>query len=123
MVSYSAKLRMNTKSNVESAQQLNERVLQVLGLMGLLWCKDRLIAERPATRGKVGGELRKLSIAVEIINLPPVILLDDITRNLDAIVSEQIMECLKTLANRGHTIICALPRPPTLVFNKVNRSD
>ncbi len=131
MITYAAKLRMNFSTSMTSVTQakldrarrnaaIQERVMQVLKLMNLTWCKDRLITERPTTRGTLGGELRKLSIAVEIINLPPVIILDDITRELDGLVSAQIMECLTTLTEKGHTVICTFPKPPTQVFNYVS---
>jgi ABC-type multidrug transport system ATPase subunit len=130
MVTYAAKLRMNpskmnnankmgNNNQMSNSSIIRSRVNQVMKLMNLIWCKDRLITERPTTRGTLGGELRKLSIAVEIINLPPVILLDDITRELDALVSAQIMDCLITLTEKGHTVICALPKPPTQVYTKV----
>jgi ABC-type multidrug transport system ATPase subunit len=131
MITYAAKLRMHLHPSFHSIgdykarktdniKRVNDRVMEVLKLMGLLWCKDRLITERPTTRGTLGGELRKLSIAVEIINLPPVIILDDITTGLDAFVSSQIMSCLTTLTEKGHTVICTLQKPPAQVFNQVN---
>lgn len=119
-LTYATKLRTQNREYGDNKFEINTRVLHLLNLMGLTWCKDRLITERPTTRGSLGGELRKLSIAVEIVNLPPVIVLDDATRDLDATVSCEILECLRTLANGGHTVICGLPKPPAQVLTKVN---
>lgn len=131
MITFAAKLRMKLTGNYSSITEtrkvyldneaaVQERVMQVLNLMGLVWCKDRIITERPTTRGTLGGELRKLSIAVEIVTLPPIVLLDDITRGLDGVVAGQIMGSLKLLAENGHTVICAMPKPHTQVYTQLD---
>ena len=122
MITYAAKLRLNLQgSAAENEDFINRRVAHVLNMMGLTWCKDRLITERPNTRGALGGELRKLSIAVEIIQLAPIIVLDDPTRNLDAIVSTQLVDTLISLTERGFNIVCSLPKPRLQEFSRVHK--
>lgn len=110
---YAARLRMRNPEGLSSSA-MNEirakRVADILDIMQLTWCKDRVIAERPTARGILGGELRKMAIAVEIISLPPVIVLADITEGLDATVSSDIVRTLATLASRGHTVVCSFAK-------------
>ena len=97
-------------SSSEMANQREHRIADILEVMNLTWCKDRVIAERPTARGQLGGELRKILIAVEIISLPPVILLADITEGLDSTVSMDIVHTLRELSRRGHTVVSSFSK-------------
>jgi ABC-type multidrug transport system ATPase subunit len=123
MITYAARLRMSLEGmpKVVAREHIRVRVMQVLEVMELVWCKDRVITERPSMRGTLGGELRRLSIAVEFINLPPVMILDDPTRDLDSLVGAKLVECLVKLTNKGHTVISSFPKPSLLIFNQVDK--
>ena len=41
--------------NEKGMVNIHQRVETVLGIMGLLWCKDKLIADTPSTRGTQGN--------------------------------------------------------------------
>ena len=86
-------------------------------MMNLWWCRDRLISERPTDRGTLGGELRRLAIAIQLVNLPPVILLEEPTDGLDAAVSTELMSSLMQFAEGGCAIITSLAKPSLAVFN------
>eukprot|EP00602_Paraphysomonas_sp_CaronLab_P009688 CAMPEP_0185022730 /NCGR_PEP_ID=MMETSP1103-20130426/5431_1 /TAXON_ID=36769 /ORGANISM="Paraphysomonas bandaiensis, Strain Caron Lab Isolate" /LENGTH=1307 /DNA_ID=CAMNT_0027554945 /DNA_START=376 /DNA_END=4299 /DNA_ORIENTATION=+ len=123
MLTYAARLRIGrnkgrkgfTDSDGDGA--VKRRVERVLDLMGLSWCRDRVITERPASRGVRGGELRRLAIATGIIDLPPVIILDDPFEGLDPAVSLHLMRQLVHLSEQGHTVICTSPKPPVTVYS------
>ena len=123
MITYAARLRMPVEGlpKVVAREHIRKRVMQALDIMELVWCKDRMIPERPTMRGTLGGELRRLSIAVECINLPPVLILDDPTRDLDAAVGAKLVECLVKLTEKGHTVISSFPKPSMLVFNQFDK--
>eukprot|EP00602_Paraphysomonas_sp_CaronLab_P005049 CAMPEP_0185030590 /NCGR_PEP_ID=MMETSP1103-20130426/17564_1 /TAXON_ID=36769 /ORGANISM="Paraphysomonas bandaiensis, Strain Caron Lab Isolate" /LENGTH=1294 /DNA_ID=CAMNT_0027565783 /DNA_START=13 /DNA_END=3894 /DNA_ORIENTATION=- len=123
MITYAARLRMDISHmpTLEGEAYIYERVMQILGMMELVWCKDRLIPERPTTRGNIGGELRRLSVAVEFVNLPPVLVLEDPTRDLDAIVSAKLVECLHRFTEKGHTVVTSLVKPSAQVFAQLDR--
>jgi ABC-type multidrug transport system ATPase subunit len=122
MITYASRLRLDLHNlpSFERTHLIQERVLDLLDLLELVWCKDRLIPERPSTRGQIGGELRRLSIAVEFITLPPVLILDDPTGDLDVMVAAKLMECIVKFADRGHTVITSLPKPSNQVLTQVN---
>ena len=90
---------------------------EVLEMMNLTWCKDRVITERPTSRGTLGGELRKMVIACEIVNYAPVLVFDDITADLDEQVAYEILRCLQVLASRGHTVIASFQNPQLQTFD------
>ena len=122
MLTYAAKLRLNLKvSSEELNKVVNDRVAKIFDLMDITYCQDRIVPNRPTSRGILGGELRKLSIATEIIELTPVVVLDDCTVDLEAIAASHVIQCLGKLAKKGHTIISSLPRPSSQVFNQFHR--
>jgi ABC-type multidrug transport system ATPase subunit len=112
-LSYAARLRMRNPGGLSSSQMASareDRVADILEVMNLTRCKDRVIAYRPTARGSIGGELRKIAIAVEIVSLPSVIVMEDITEGLDVVVSAEIVSTLATLASRGHTVVSSFAK-------------
>ena len=108
-------------SSKEREAIIKERVLQVLDMVELVWCKERIIPERPSTRGNIGGELRRLGVAVEFINLPSVFLLADPTQDLDLVMATKLIECLVKFTEKGHTIIASLPKPANQIFHHLDQ--
>jgi ABC-type multidrug transport system ATPase subunit len=107
-------------TSLKSRSIYKARVSEVLELMDLTWCKSRTIGERPSVRGTLGGELRRLSIAVEIVTLPSIIVLDDPIRDLDPAVGVHVFSRLRLLAERGYTVIVAIPKPTPQVFGAID---
>ncbi len=52
-----------------------------------------------------GGQLRRVSIALELLTDPPLLMLDEPTSGLDASMDRHIMEILRRNAAQGHTVI------------------
>lgn len=121
---YSARLRMPLSIGLTSHEHSNaveERVEEILQLMGLKHCANRMLTEGDsdsAVRGELGGDLRRLSIAIEIVNLPAVIVVDDPQHALDPGVAIGIFTSLKSLAQLGHIVLLSIPKPsPILLAN------
>lgn len=83
-------------------------VLETLGLSG---------SENTRCGNLSGGQRKRLSIAVELIDNPPVIFLDEPTTGLDSSTSMQCIEMLKNLARDGRTIVCTIHQPPASVYS------
>jgi ABC-type multidrug transport system ATPase subunit len=113
MIRYAAKLSIKNYTGESSGFDdfVEQRVVDILDIMDLTICKDRKIADNPVIRGPLGCDFRRLGIAIEIVHLPPVIVVDDPALSLDPTLSIQIFQCLGKLATRGHIVICSMDKP------------
>src|SRR5690606_9730124 len=68
-------------------------------------------------RGVSGGQLKRLSIGVEIINLPDLIFLDEPTTGLDSAIAFEVMAAVRNLANQNRTVICTIHQPSPQTFD------
>lgn len=95
--------------------QKNQRAEEVLMKLGLKDCADNLIGS-DTVKGISGGEKRRVSIAVQILTDPRVLLLDEPTSGLDAFTASSIMEVLQGLAQEGRTLILTIHQSRSDIF-------
>jgi ABC-type multidrug transport system ATPase subunit len=98
-----------------SKQQKTERAEEVLMKMGLKDCADNLIGS-DLVKGISGGEKRRVSIAVQILTDPRVLLLDEPTSGLDAFTANSILDVLRGLAAEGRTLILTIHQARSDIF-------
>lgn len=116
MIVYAAELRLDP-----AVVNIAQRVEDIITVMNLHHCKNRRITEYPATRGELGCDLRRLSIAIEIVHLPPLLVIDEPTLDFEPAISVKVIECLKSLANRGHIVVCSMSKPSAPEFSMLDR--
>lgn len=80
----------------------SEDILQQLSLLEHQHTKTNLLS---------GGQKKRLSIALELVNNPPIFFLDEPTSGLDTVTTTQCMTVLKQLARQGRTVICTIHQP------------
>lgn len=103
---FSAKLRLKL-----SQEQLCTRVKSLIQELGLDHVAGTRIGD-DRVRGISGGERRRVSIGVEVIHDPKVLILDEPTSGLDSTSALQIIDMLKVMADtRGRTIILSIHQP------------
>lgn len=98
-----------------SKDEKNRRAEDVLLKMGLKDCADNLIGS-DLIKGISGGEKRRVSIAVQVLTDPRILLLDEPTSGLDAFTASSIMEVLQGLANEGRTLILTIHQARSDLF-------
>ncbi|CAI6093545.1 unnamed protein product [Clonostachys chloroleuca] len=92
-----------------------QRAEEVLLKMGLKDCADNLVGS-DLIKGISGGEKRRVSIAIQILTDPRVLLLDEPTSGLDAFTANSIMEVLNGLAKEGRTLILTIHQARSDLF-------
>jgi ABC-type multidrug transport system ATPase subunit/ABC-type multidrug transport system permease subunit len=98
-----------------SREEKNRRAEEILYKMGLKECADNLIGS-DLIKGISGGEKRRVSIAIQILTDPKVLLLDEPTSGLDAFTAMSIIELLHSLAAEGRTLILTLHQSRSDLF-------
>ncbi|KAK7399369.1 hypothetical protein VNO78_10551 [Psophocarpus tetragonolobus] len=103
---FSAKLRLKL-----SQEQLCSRVKSLIKELGLDHVAGTRIGD-DRVRGISGGERRRVSIGVEVVHDPKVLILDEPTSGLDSTSALQIIDMLKVMTDtRGRTIILSIHQP------------
>ncbi len=96
-LSYSAQLRLPASVTTASIAQ---RVADVVEQTGL--------RERTKTRNSdlSGGQLKRVSLGVELLSDPELLFLDEATSGLDAGTEARMMSLFRRLADDGRTVVC-----------------
>ncbi|KAG0432358.1 hypothetical protein HPB47_020938, partial [Ixodes persulcatus] len=106
-ITMSVELRMPMMKD----QEKKEKVDQSIDEWGLFECRNT------RTENLSGGQRKRLAIAQELVNNPPVLFLDEPTSGLDNVSSLMCVEILKRLAEQGHTVICSIHTPSAKIFS------
>ncbi|KAF9979070.1 hypothetical protein BGZ73_006307 [Actinomortierella ambigua] len=111
---------------MEQQYQYQDRVEALLDLVGLQDCADTLVGSgRCNPHGPSPGcsesQRRRLTIALQLINEPTCLMLDEPTTGLEPTEALEVMTILKTLARMGgRTVIVALHKPWATVWNELD---
>ncbi|KAG9459589.1 hypothetical protein H6P81_004097 [Aristolochia fimbriata] len=92
---FSARFRLRGMS----AKEKEERVSLLMEELGLSHVADSYIGDEE-TRGISGGERKRVSIGVDVIHDPKILLLDEPTSGLDSTSALQVIELLASMAKR-----------------------
>jgi len=98
-----------------------ERVLSIINMLGLKEVQDSLIGSMD-DRGISGGQLKRVSIAIEIISLPILLYLDEPTTGLDSFTSLEVMSAVRNMTNMNQAVtLCTIHQPSTELFELFDR--
>lgn len=97
---YTARLRLPPDT---SALEIQDYIAAVLDKVELAE-KASLAIDTPAPLS--GGQLKRVSLAVELVSNPTVLFLDEVTSGLDAGTDKRMMRLFASLAEDGKTVIC-----------------
>ncbi|GBG32321.1 ABC transporter G family member 11 [Hondaea fermentalgiana] len=90
-------------------------VNEAMDEMGLTHVQDTLVGDI-FRKGLSGGQKRRLSIAVELLSHPAIVLLDEPTSGLDSASSFAVIKRLRGLTRRMHTVVTTIHQPSSEVW-------
>ncbi|XP_057670820.1 ATP-binding cassette sub-family G member 1 [Diorhabda carinulata] len=104
----SADLKLPSNVTDKEKEKIIEDILITLNLNG---------TRKVRAAGLSGGQKKRLSIALELVNNPMVMFLDEPTTGLDSSSCTMCLKLLKELTQQGKTIICTIHQPAASIFS------
>ncbi|BFG30163.1 hypothetical protein CerSpe_164370 [Prunus speciosa] len=93
------------------AKEREERVERLMQELRLVHVADSFVGDEE-NRGISGGERKRVSIGVDMIHDPPILLLDEPTSGLDSSSALQVIEMLSTMAkSKQRTVVLSIHQP------------
>lgn len=117
-IRYSALLRLPRNTPLP---EVHARVALVLEELGLRHVADAPVGGAGRIRGISGGERRRVSIGMELVTDPSIIVLDEPTSGLDSFTAINLIRSLRQVAVGGRVVIASLHQPSKDMFYALDR--
>ncbi|KAJ3510206.1 hypothetical protein NLJ89_g4811 [Agrocybe chaxingu] len=116
---FAARLRLPESIPDTEKRQRVDVLLEKLGISSI---KDQRIGDVSSGGGKArgisGGEMRRVSIGLELIAQPDVLLLDEPTSGLDSVSAKRVADVLGAIAEEGTPIVASIHQPSSQLYHK-----
>lgn len=109
-------IRCAAELQVSEEEDRRTRVETVINQLGLENCRRTKVGGT-FDRGCSGGQRRCVSVGVELVSDPKILLGDELTSGLDTFSSLQVMEHLRGVARSGVAILCSIHQPSQRIFD------
>jgi ATP-binding cassette subfamily G (WHITE) protein 2 len=111
---FAANLRMSPDLSEEARLK---RIDQVIELMGIDYIRYVMVGDA-RVKGISGGERKRVCVAMELLNCPKLLFLDEPTTGLDSTTAYSVCHALKNLAESGEcTVVCTIHQPQPKIFS------
>jgi len=108
-------LYQSRKSLIQQAN-LVEYLLRETGLSA---CQDVRVGNGSLIKGISGGQRRRLSVAIELLKRPAVLVLDEPTSGLDSAAAEAIFNIITRFAKESEiAVVCTIHQPSSYLFHQ-----
>ncbi|CAL4925934.1 unnamed protein product [Urochloa decumbens] len=111
-VAYSAWLRLPSNTDKETRYEFVDEVLKIVELHEI---KDALVGS-PGMNGLSLEQRKRLTVAIELVSNPSIILMDEPTTGLDARSAAIVIRAVKNISETGRTVVCTIHQPSIDIF-------
>ena len=114
MLSFAARLAL---PRTATAAERTERVAAVLRMLHLSKADAQTRIGSVSRRGLSGGQRKRVSIGIELLSRPAVLLVDEPTSGLDARMAYDVCQILRRIAQQdGRTVVATVHQPSSRLF-------
>lgn len=117
-IRYSALLRLPRDMPLG---EVHRRVDAVLSELGLRHVADSPIGGGAGIRGISGGERRRVTIGMELVTNPGILVLDEPTSGLDSYTALTLVRLLRQLARGDRVVLASLHQPSKDIFHSLDQ--
>ncbi|QDZ22347.1 ABC transporter [Chloropicon primus] len=113
-IAYSARMRLGPSLSAQTKKEIIQDTITVLGLNHI---QNAKVGNPLSPAGSIsGGEARRVSIGLELVACPSLLILDEPTSGLDAVAANDVMSSLNKMSDLGVTVVASLHQPRYSTF-------
>lgn len=109
---FSARLRLSSEVTEAQRQRVVDETMTLLELDEI---RDRRVA------GLSPGQLKRVTMGVELVANPSILFLDEPTTGLDSRSALAVVRVIRQVARTGRSVVCTIHQPSTEVFQLFDR--
>ncbi|CAI5705208.1 unnamed protein product [Peronospora effusa] len=115
-IAYSAQLRLPMSMTDAAKSAMVDRVIVELNLDHIAKSRIGSVGGSTSERGISGGERRRVSIGMELVTSPQILILDEPTSGLDSSSAHSVVKLIKELASHGRIVVLSIHQPSARTF-------
>ncbi|EGZ08156.1 ABC transporter-like protein [Phytophthora sojae] len=115
-ITYSAQLRLPASMSDSAKSAMVDRVIAELNLGHIAGSRIGAVGGSSTERGVSGGERRRVSIGMELVTSPQILILDEPTSGLDSSSAHSVVQLVKELASHDRIVILSIHQPSARSF-------
>ncbi|KAI9983282.1 hypothetical protein PInf_007237 [Phytophthora infestans] len=120
-ISYSAQLRLPPTLSDSVKNAMVNRVIAELNLTHVANSSIGSVGGNSSRRGVSGGERRRVSIGMELVTSPQILILDEPTSGLDSSSAHSVVQLVTDLAGHGRIVVLSIHQPSARSFLLLNK--
>eukprot|EP00803_Ostreobium_quekettii_P003847 evm.model.scf_288.3 EVM.evm.TU.scf_288.3 scf_288:25718-48518(-) len=117
-LTYSAVLRASRETEMK---KINQRVLATISELGLERVANSQVGGGRKRLSISGGERRRVTIGMELVTKPRIVLMDEPTSGLDSSTALSLVTSLKAVSCHGRLVVLSIHQPSQTIFSLFDR--